>query len=1541
MMKLAFFLVLCLDPVISGPRNAVFLGERTPGVVSDSLDFLDDFNTASLSQQESDMLSKLSGNTAGRAILRAIALRYQFHTEATREPIRQLLTKVGAKSLLNTLGPIVESLSRKLSGCPEGSFNDGSGTCNPCRTCRVGLEKEAHGCSSYQDRKCEAICPGAVGSRSGGQYMDQRTSTCTMCTPCPDGASVKQACDGISDRQCQACPAGFDSRGSLLECVECVPGTYQPSIGSPCIPCTRYDSANGKDCPAGMGLRSYCTSTSNQICSACNGTNHEFLDNFTSTCQSCLSCPVGTSATCATQDSDCKVCPSGTGSEGGFAPCVPCQPNSFSNVSVASARGVCRTCDSCSVGYEAVPNSCTSTTNTVCKAKAASCPVGQYMSPTTSSCTKCKCAAGQEVQLCLNWAELVCQSCGLGNVSNGEGPCTKCAESGTSLAKGGKYSPNQKDCVACIDCPAAKIVESPCTANKDRKCADCPSNEIPKADQSGCTPCPLGEFPSQNICKKCEGGFTPKLGAACRPYTTPSTGEAILTQGTASSDHVLTCAAGYYRDQASKKCKACPQGTFKAEKGDDCFCTQCCTCKSTETECSSTKNTVCKAERDITTMGAQVSASVLLALILALVIPGSKWIIEHPYRQELKSSRILFILLTVVATALLLPVPFTDMPSSASISLVVLGAVFFLGALTLALSVTRGGLFDEFKCDSGEFIHQFIDKSEHKVHGCVECSFSGPKCQIVNSNLVGQECTGTEHEDISKCHCPAGYGVRLSSTEDFAGHIGNFHLAQLVRSKSSVDFVCQQCEEDSFSMVEPSNWFNRCRDCPAGSYSLSRLSCAPCGRFAGELGGKLVHQTKEYCPAKFYELEKTGPRKFADKFCTTLTDRHLYLDTTATIPSVVCGCEAGYGFQLGDGSAYECQGCEEDQFSNENPQVTTERTHTCSDCPEGYFSPRLASQCFGCGQLGPTLAAIADKAFSDPDFRRCPQKHEKDIKSFCTPEMGFSLAEPKHEAELECVLALPQPVLTLKYSFIYLEALRSVSKEIPLKSSDPIFVPKSVEGGGVVLHVDEERTSPTLTWTLPAEQLFDRSKGFAFGVSDQPMKSYQLEIKRASGIQLGEKWDVVAQGTIQTRELLDPSDVNILGDDGSSYTLEPVDAGAYRVVVPLFVKPTMRLPHGVVAVENEQKVSTLTLSKAGAWVLHDQPTDVELFRLNVEVLGLPSDLRISALGESSSLRVEKNKLAFSTLLKSQTVTVAFASKCDAFLRAGGSLLEGTWESVVELSFDDSADRTVEIVQGTTVVSTLAVSAAGTLDVHLFLRQGPDGDKEEQEVKTTEHGLEARVVLTEGTELFLDCTEDSLGGRTLEWVHSGKTTAFKCGVPLAPNLETPVDLRVKDHHAPLLRIIVEPRVLQKPSTIEELDDTDGIHEVQSKLSSVENSVHDRTVRTDESIGDTVGDRVLTSQRETETEIGTLGHAIVEPNVGVPVVQSQGDIITSEDTVDGRVQSQADKSRSEDLVDDASLVQSQGDTIGTTTINDGKVETSVVVSGPTQGDLSGHV
>eukprot|EP00052_Salpingoeca_macrocollata_P018910 m.155884 g.155884 ORF g.155884 m.155884 type:complete len:5601 (-) comp20817_c4_seq1:60-16862(-) len=186
------------------------------------------------------------------------------------------------------------------------------------------LRYETRALNATADRQCTpyTVCNSTQYQSDPGSATQDRQ--CTDLTVCTAGQYVSVFADATHDRQCSNCPAGFvdADTNATTPCVACNFGTYVPAVSAGA--CTNYE------CAAGTVDADRNTSSA---CTACPTGQYQPAQGRTS-CLAASTCPAGeglVTASTATTNTECAPCVPGTSFKGaaGNVACAPTHPCSI------------------------------------------------------------------------------------------------------------------------------------------------------------------------------------------------------------------------------------------------------------------------------------------------------------------------------------------------------------------------------------------------------------------------------------------------------------------------------------------------------------------------------------------------------------------------------------------------------------------------------------------------------------------------------------------------------------------------------------------------------------------------------------------------------------------------------------------------------------------------------------------------------------------------------------------------------------------------------------------------------------------------------------------------------------------------------------------------------------------------------------------------------------------------------------------------------------------------------------------------------------
>lgn len=179
--------------------------------------------------------------------------------------------------------------------CNKGTFFDGA----KCQLCPPG---------TYQNKRAEKSCkpcPAGYFNRFRGlQGID-------LCEPCTEG-TFNPRTGATSSAACRPCAAGKNSALASSRCLSCRKGKYISKCDDPGA------------IPTFPGTFGACVNSQFELTPFVHKCRTCFADTFTSTntALECTDCPTGKIALPGSER--CKICPPGSGINGGVRNCRPC-----------------------------------------------------------------------------------------------------------------------------------------------------------------------------------------------------------------------------------------------------------------------------------------------------------------------------------------------------------------------------------------------------------------------------------------------------------------------------------------------------------------------------------------------------------------------------------------------------------------------------------------------------------------------------------------------------------------------------------------------------------------------------------------------------------------------------------------------------------------------------------------------------------------------------------------------------------------------------------------------------------------------------------------------------------------------------------------------------------------------------------------------------------------------------------------------------------------------------------------------------------------
>ena len=448
--------------------------------------------------------------------------------------------------------------------CPKGTYSEVNGA-SACISCPAGTYwwgSPSGGSTSYS--AC-TLCPAGTYSKTVGAISSSAFSSST-CTSCAAGSYSSNP----GATSCTSCAAGsYSSNTGAASCTSCAAGSYSSNLGAAsCTSCAAgsYSSNPGATSCTSCAAGTFSSTVGTVECRKCIGGTYSTASNATSNgvcglcpagqtssagATSCTSCAAGTEGKVSFFYKDalgdiylavafCLVCPVGKYSDAGAVSCTSCAAGTYSDTTGASS------CTSCAPG--SYSTNVAATSSSTCLA----CPAGKYSTTAGSS-------------------SMTCLACPPGTYSAALGS-TLCS---TCLA--GTYSTG--GATSCLNCP----FETYSTAEGASVCTPCPKGTIPGASKSvPCTRCPPGQTTNiwytvyvgtYNYCTPCPDNTywkenTETGGADCIPCPV---GTASFPGGQLVCS---PCDMGTYNDTPGQYCRACKRGSYSSTTGATA-CTPC------------------------------------------------------------------------------------------------------------------------------------------------------------------------------------------------------------------------------------------------------------------------------------------------------------------------------------------------------------------------------------------------------------------------------------------------------------------------------------------------------------------------------------------------------------------------------------------------------------------------------------------------------------------------------------------------------------------------------------------------------------------------------------------------------------------------------------------------------------------------------------------------------------------------------------------------------------------------------------------------------
>eukprot|EP01043_Picozoa_sp_COSAG02_P020043 COSAG02_NODE_980_length_15492_cov_12.941727_1_plen_2373_part_10 len=358
---------------------------------------------------------------------------------------------------------------------------------------------------SYSDgQECEPCSAGSITNTladpgatictpcAAGRWTQNSAEDCEVCQP----GSFTNTLSDVGASQCNLCSSGQFSTDSQVACTGCVPGEYQPDVGSTdCNACGAGSQTNTLDQP-GASQCSLCSSgqfsTDSQVaCAGC--VPGEYQPDVGST--DCNACGAGSQTNTLDQPgaSSCTACEPAQYSEDAAVGCIVCSAGSITNTLADPGATICTPCaagrwtqnsaEDCEVCQ---PGSFTNTLSDVGASQCNLCSSGQFSTDSQVACTGC---VPGEYQPDVGSTD--CNACGAGSQTN---TLDQPGASQCSLCSSGQFSTDSQ--VACTGCVPGEYQPDVGSTDCNACGAGSQTNTLDQPGASSCTACEIGQYAS-------------------------------------------------------------------------------------------------------------------------------------------------------------------------------------------------------------------------------------------------------------------------------------------------------------------------------------------------------------------------------------------------------------------------------------------------------------------------------------------------------------------------------------------------------------------------------------------------------------------------------------------------------------------------------------------------------------------------------------------------------------------------------------------------------------------------------------------------------------------------------------------------------------------------------------------------------------------------------------------------------------------------------------------------------------------------------------
>ena len=427
------------------------------------------------------------------------------------------------------------------SACIVGRYKDVTGA-NPCSVCQ-NYATSPTASTSWNDCTClsgyqrygDFFSPSLPAGNDfnasrdqccvvceAGKYLDACTeSYAGDCVPCGEGRTTENP--GAYGEELCVCSAGYSHTApDSVECVKCLPGTYNPHLGvQTCSNCDagKYGEHEGADEPEDCTvcpLNHYCTEGAGSP-ENCPSTHPYSWTGSTSLSDCCQDCQLGEHYTDLAMNCDCSLCPDGkeapTRPAHDSAACQDCGAGKFRSMAFQGSSG----CESCQAGKFSTASGAIS--ESTCQ----SCPANSVSLAGSSVITACECEKGYTGP-----DGGTCQACAQGKFkgSTGSQHCFNCIANCQCLSGQSHcvcdnsrfFSPEASSHSSHCECAAGfsyeETIHHPPSFFSCISCEEGKSKNAPS--KTGCITCSEGKYSDARgalTCTDCGEGLTSPAGS--------------------------------------------------------------------------------------------------------------------------------------------------------------------------------------------------------------------------------------------------------------------------------------------------------------------------------------------------------------------------------------------------------------------------------------------------------------------------------------------------------------------------------------------------------------------------------------------------------------------------------------------------------------------------------------------------------------------------------------------------------------------------------------------------------------------------------------------------------------------------------------------------------------------------------------------------------------------------------------------------------------------------------------------------------------------